>query len=127
MTASEEGRVKRGGGSSPDSVLAEEAKKEAGAGAGATGKRKAGATGSSGSGNTAAGNTAGGKKEDAGKKIGASAASAAGKPKPQPRSTQQWRAAEHQARQPKGPLRMSCAASVMQEAANERSERAADH
>jgi hypothetical protein len=48
-TASEEGRVKRGG-SSPDSVLAEEAKKETGAGAGATGKRKAGATGSSGSG-----------------------------------------------------------------------------
>ena len=97
-TASEEGRVKRGGGSSPDSVLAEEAKKEAGAGAGATGKRKAGATGSSGSGNTAAGNTAGGKKEDAGKKIGAPAASAAGKPKPQPRSTQQWRAAEQRGR-----------------------------
>ena len=104
-TASEEGRVKRGG-SSPDSVLAEEAKKETGAGAGATGKRKAGATGSSGSGNTA-GNasnadqrgSAGGKKEDAGKKSGAGGSGgAAGKPKPQPRSTQQWRAAEQRGR-----------------------------
>ena len=85
-TASEEGRLNlKRGGSSPDSVLAEEAKKAA------SDKARASAAGAEASG--------GGKlKEGGGKKSGGAGGAAAGKPKPQPRSTQQWRAAEQRGR-----------------------------
>ena len=110
-TASEEGRLKRGA-SSPESVLPETVKSGAGGtggtGAATGGKRKAGATGSSGSGSdggdkesAAKGKEDGGKKSVTGAKAGNAAAAAsgpAGKPKPQPRSTQQWRAAEQRGR-----------------------------
>lgn len=111
-TASEEGRLKRGA-SSPESVLPEAPKSGAGGvggtGAATGGKRKAGATGSSGSGSdggdkesaAAKGKEDGGKKSVSGAKAGNAAAAAsgpAGKPKPQPRSTQQWRAAEQRGR-----------------------------
>ena len=111
-TASEEGRLKRGA-SSPESVLPETAPKNGAGGTGETGaatggKRKAGATGSSGSGSdggdkesAAKGKEDGGKKSVSGAKAGNAAAAAsgpAGKPKPQPRSTQQWRAAEQRGR-----------------------------
>ena len=109
-TASEEGRLKRGA-SSPESVLPAAAPKSgggAGTGAATGGKRKAGATGSSGSGSDkeadkegAKGKEDGGKKSVSGVKAGNAAAAAsgpAGKPKPQPRSTQQWRAAEQRGR-----------------------------